>query len=312
MIEARAAVEFRAEGRRLSGVAIRYGDTASVFGQLERFEADAFSDLSDVRLDRQHDRRAILARTGAGLEMTDGPDALRFAAELPRTRDADDTLELVRKGVLRGASIEFLASTERLEDRVRVISGADLLAVSIVDNPAYRQSRVEARQAPRGGVRGGYSYGRVHVISNTGQLRKTRLKKGSLDFTIDEGRELTLNLGSSLDSTLGTRSSGTLEIVKRENGIDLSLTSLPETQAAADLAGLQAAGIALYARPRYTTDGVPDAFEDVPEPGNSDVLIREVSSALLLGFDLGVRGGENGYEAIERTGQGPRRRRFYA
>ena len=146
-LERRAAFELRAEpeGRRISGVAVRYGDTATLLFGKERFEAGAFPDLSNVRMDVQHDRGRIVTRTGAGLEMTDGPDALRFSAELPATREADDVLTNVRAGIYRGASIEFRAVRQRLVSGVRVISKAVLSAVSVVDNPAYKQSAIEAR-----------------------------------------------------------------------------------------------------------------------------------------------------------------------
>ena len=315
MLERRAVSEFRADARKLSGVAIRYGDTATIYGRLrERFEPGAFGDLSGTRLDVMHDRRRIIARVGAGLVLQDSAEALRFEAELPATREADDTLELVRRGVLRGASIEFLPISERLEDRTRVISAADLPAVSIVDDPAYKQSTVEARRRLGRVLRGGYDYRNVHVVSASGKLRKTRLKASSLDFALDDPeREISLNLGSSLDGTLGTRSSGTLKVTKRgTDGLDVQLDSLPDTQAARDLIGLNEAGIALYARPRYSLDGVPDAYVDVPEPGNPDVLIREVNQALLLGFDLTIRGRGNGYRPIELSAARSARRRFYA
>ena len=35
-----------------------------------------------------------------------------MTATLPKTRDADDVLELVRTGVLRGLSLEFAAQSE--------------------------------------------------------------------------------------------------------------------------------------------------------------------------------------------------------
>ena len=141
--ERRAAFELRAEpeGRTLSGIAIRYGDTATLpFGK-ERFEPGAFADLSDVRMDVQHVRSRIVARTGSGLVLTDSPDALRFSAELPDTREGNDTLELVRRGILRGASIEFRAVREQLVAGIRVIREALLSAVSVVDTGAYKPER---------------------------------------------------------------------------------------------------------------------------------------------------------------------------
>ena len=146
----RRYVELRAapEGRRLSGVAVRYGDVAALPWGKERFEAGAFADrMSDVRLTVQHDRGRPLARTGAGLTLDDNAERLALAAELPVTREADDTLTLVRAGVLRGLSIEFRAVVERMEGETRVISRATLGAISVVDEPAYPASEVEARRA---------------------------------------------------------------------------------------------------------------------------------------------------------------------
>ena len=88
-----------------------------------------------------------LPRTGAGLTMTDTAEALRFDADLPATRAADDVLELVRTGVLRGASIEFESTRERMEGDLRIIERATLKGVSIVDTPAYSDSEIEARMA---------------------------------------------------------------------------------------------------------------------------------------------------------------------
>ena len=83
----------------------------------------AFGSLAgaDVILNRQHDRNAPLARTGGGgLSLEDGPDVLGIRAELPPTREADDVLALVRSGVLRGLSVEFVSRSEHDEGGVRV------------------------------------------------------------------------------------------------------------------------------------------------------------------------------------------------
>ena len=140
--------ELRAEGeRQLSGVAITYNEIARLpFGK-ERFEVRAFGDLgaADVILNTMHDRRRPLARSGSGLTLTDTPQALEVRAELPNTREADDTLELVRSGVLRGLSIEFKATRERMISGVRSIQAARLTGIGVVDRAAYPQSSVEAR-----------------------------------------------------------------------------------------------------------------------------------------------------------------------
>ena len=145
----RRYVELRAddEGRRLSGVAVTYGDTATLpFGR-ERVERGAFAPIGDVILNAQHDRAAPLARTaGAGLELADSAERLAFSATLPETRAADDVLALVRTGVMRGASVEMRVTAERMEAGVRVIERASLTGIGIVDTPAYPASEVEARR----------------------------------------------------------------------------------------------------------------------------------------------------------------------
>ena len=140
--------EIRAEGRRLSGVALVYGDTARTpFGE-EVFEAGAFGDVAnlDVLLNVQHQRSRPLARTGGGgLVLTDTPEALTVTADLPNTREADDALALVEAGILRGLSIEFGARRERQEGRRRIVQTALLGGLALVDRPAYPASTVAAR-----------------------------------------------------------------------------------------------------------------------------------------------------------------------
>ena len=135
----------------LSGTAVSYTDTATIpsIGK-ERFLPGAFGPVEslDVILNRQHVRNSPLARTGGGgLVLTDGPEELRFEATMPDTEAARDTLTLVRQKVLRGASIEFRAVKERMQDGVRLIERALLKGISIVDSAAYPQSVIEARES---------------------------------------------------------------------------------------------------------------------------------------------------------------------
>lgn len=140
-------MQLRAEGRRLTGVVVRYGDVADLGAFRERIEPGAFPDLSDVMLNLQHDRTRPLARTdGGGMALTDGPEALTMTAELPATRDAEDALALVQSGVLRGLSIGFVPETMRDEgDDLYVIERGRLDHVALVDRPAYEASSVSAR-----------------------------------------------------------------------------------------------------------------------------------------------------------------------
>lgn len=142
--------EIRAAGERgLAGTAVPYETDAEMPWGRERIARGAFTPIGDVILNAMHDRQTPLARTGGGgLELTDTAAGLELHATLPRTRAADDVLELVRSGVLRGLSIEFRATSERftgpLQD-LRVIEKAELHGVGVVDTPAYPSALVEAR-----------------------------------------------------------------------------------------------------------------------------------------------------------------------
>lgn len=155
---AQFAIELRADGRRLEGPAMRYGETsaplADLGGRRERFEAGAFAaDLQSRRvrwLNYRHDVSRLLVWTGAGLEIRDDVDALNMAATLPGTPLADLVLREVREGEITGLSVEFHAESERDHNGLRIVERARLIGIGVVPNPAYRQSRIEARS--EGGI----------------------------------------------------------------------------------------------------------------------------------------------------------------
>lgn len=142
-----SAIEFREEGRGLAGIAVRYGDVAELPWGDERIAPGAFGDLAnaDILLNMQHRRDRPLCRTqGGGLELRDTAAELSLSATLPETRDGDDALALVRTRVLRGFSIEFEATSERQEGALRIIEGARLVGIGLVDKPAYTSAVVAA------------------------------------------------------------------------------------------------------------------------------------------------------------------------
>ena len=147
-----ASFEFRSSDGApgvLSGVAIRYGDRAEIApGLFERFEVGAFGPdvaKSTVVVNRQHSRSAPLGRAGGLLRLSDSADALRAELKLPATRDGEDVAELVKQGVLRGFSVEFRATRDRIEGGTRVVERAELRGLAVVDDPAYGSSVVALR-----------------------------------------------------------------------------------------------------------------------------------------------------------------------
>ena len=137
--ERRAGAEFRLRGRELAGRAMVYGEVAP--GLNERFEPGAFAPVPAVPLNLQHDARMTVLEAGA-YELRDTPEALLLRADLPEDSAA---LKLVRRGALKGLSVEFKAQRERRDSGLRVIEAAELLAVGVVDAPAYTSARVEVR-----------------------------------------------------------------------------------------------------------------------------------------------------------------------
>ena len=286
--------EVRAEddGRALVGTVLRYGEVATGAPWPERFEAGAFGAVADadVILDRQHTRRQPLARTGGGgLELLDGPDALRMRAELPRTTDAEDALTLVRAGVLRGLSVKFHALRESEQSGVRVIHSAILDSIGVVDRPAYSGSVAEVRRRGNG-LTGSFRYGESRTARDRGKVRKSRIRAGAFVRSVAERRrEIALQMGTDPGQILGSRLAGTLDLEDTAEALTFSIAELPKTTYTADLRAQLSAGILVGVRPLYRIpppDVVANAVVELPEPGNPGVFIEEVREATLYALSI--------------------------
>ena len=140
-----SGLELRAEGRRLSGVVMKYGDVSP--SHRERFEPGALRMADSLHLDLFHDpERAIAWAPGGGLVLANGRDALTMHAELPPIPAADRALAEIKAGRVDGLSCEFRAVRERQDAGIRVIEDAILFGIAIVKAPSYGGSRVEARR----------------------------------------------------------------------------------------------------------------------------------------------------------------------
>ena len=145
-----APLELRADGRGLSGVVMPYAAVAALPWGCERFEAGAFGDVSaiDCVLNVQHDRARPIARSqGGGLILDDSTTALTMRAELLDTRDGADAMLNVKGKILRGLSVEFMATRERMVGDLRIVEGAELRGIGLVDRPTYDMATVAARAA---------------------------------------------------------------------------------------------------------------------------------------------------------------------
>ena len=138
-----SGVELRAEGRRLTGPAMVYGDVSP--SHRERFESGAF-DLPDNRTRslnlRHHALETIVWSNGGGLDVADSRDQLQLVANVPDTPAGNVALRDVAAGLLNGFSIEFNALSERRDHAgLRVLEKANLNAFGLVKIPSLSSKR---------------------------------------------------------------------------------------------------------------------------------------------------------------------------
>lgn len=146
-------VEFRADGDALTGIVVRYGDRARIGRFTESFKPGAI-EFSDVTVNIQHDRRQLIARTDAGLDLDHSARQLRAVISLPDTSHGRDAGEMIKRGLLRGLSAEFTIPKggARWSGNHRTIHRAVLHGIGLVDKPAYPDSVLErAMGAPEPG-----------------------------------------------------------------------------------------------------------------------------------------------------------------
>lgn len=138
-------LRFDSSSRTIEGTAIRYGEVSTGLRFKERFESGSIN-FKEVILNVAHDRGRPLARfPDGGLTLHNSDKELRIEAILPNTTEANDTLELIEKKVIKGLSIEFIPTKERMDGVVRVIDRAALFGIAIVDQGAYESSQVKKR-----------------------------------------------------------------------------------------------------------------------------------------------------------------------
>ena len=298
-----------AEGRTLSGNVVVYREVSTGLPWREQIEPGAFQPLGDVRLNLQHQRTVLLARTGGGgLVLEDGPEALRMRAELPETTAASDTLALVRAGVLRGLSVEMHPRQEHQVNGVRSISKARLSGLSVVDSGAWDGARVEARAEVRAegdGLSGAFFYNEAQVISDRAAAalpeirargaRKQRVVPGAFRFALqDEGREIQLLLNRDYSRPLASRQAGSLELTDGPDALRFRVDQLPDTSYVRDFRAQRESGAAAFGLTSMfripPSDTVPGAVSYAPEAAaEGGAIVETVNEAVLTALAIVTR-----------------------
>ena len=344
MIEHRRGELRRLSGRRLAGRVMQYGSEAQIPGiGRERFAVFAFADYlrsgADTRLNLMHENDLVVATRRAGsLTLTDSPEALAMAAELPAGDAYDQVLDLVGDGLTNGLSVEFHALRERRHGGLRTIHAATLPALGIVDDPAYQTSGVELRRRGRG-LSGEFRYGRDRVRRDRGRRRKTRVRAGAFSWQLEEFqrvqdelsgtiaeaveagardalteaglREVQLLAGRSYDAPLGSLTTGTLRLEDTDEALRFEVDRLPDTSYAADLRAAMDARSAdygvdvLYSIP--PADVVPDAVSIEIEP-ETGVEVEAVNRGILQALAVVSRPPRGNSGTVEKRSITTRRR----
>ena len=286
-------LECRADGRNVTGAALVYGDVARIPAGRETFAPGAFGDVPalDVRLNVMRDLRRLIARTGGGgLLLTDSPERLAISAHLPATKEADDALEMLRLGLLRGLSVEFNPVRESQRADLRTIEQASLSAVGLVDVPAYPSSVPQVRQ-DREGLSGAFQYDRDAVIADSGRRRKQRVRPGAFAFALQRpDREINLILGSP-ERPLASKQAGTLQLEDGPDALRFRVDRLPQVSYALDFLGLLRAGSVVAGLVPFflvpPPDVVPDAEEE--EEAGSGIFRHIINAGLLTALAIMFR-----------------------
>ena len=146
----RAELRADMDSRTVTGVAVRYGDEAMVYGIKERIARGALTlPTGPTNLTLQHDR----GRPVAMVEWQDDEDAMRFRATFPPGARQDQTLGDMAAGLWRGASLEFIPKRQKPVEMgdnpvVEIVEAKLLNRLAIVDDGAYPQSKVARMPMP--------------------------------------------------------------------------------------------------------------------------------------------------------------------
>jgi len=282
-----AGVEYRDNGgRTITGPAVVYGDVARTRRGSERIQPGAFLGLTDpafpVNIQHRQEPSQRIGTVGDGLlTFADGPTALRADLAVPEGDIGTAAIDGVRSGRLTGWSTEFVPLIEATQNAVTTVQRALAVGLGLVDVPAYRGSLVVLN---RGGG-GRFYYGRDYTSRDRGRQRKERYVPGAFGRGLRENREVLLYLRETGNGAVASTRTGSLVLTDTDDYLEFTVEDFGSTEAARDFIALaEDDALEFGVRPLVQVPPYPDAFTDVPEPGNPDVLIREYRDVILNGL----------------------------
>ena len=277
----------------VSGAVLHYGAVAQTKRGRESVHPGAFLGLAEPNLpvNIQHRQQTAQRITnGQGLVFRDTPTALYAELALPDNAIGHAAADGVRDGSLTGWSSEFLPLIESSENGGISVFRALMVGLSVVDVPAYKSSLVVLN---RGGG-GRFYYDRPIVTKDRTRNRKESYRPKAFERGLAAGRDVVLYLRETGRGAVASRNAGSLLLLDNDEYLEFSVEDFPNTEAAADFIALaESDALDFGVRPLIQVPDYPDAFTDVPEVGNEDVLIRHFSDVILNGILITNSAGVN-------------------
>ena len=152
----------------------------------------------------------------------------------------------MRTKLLRGLSIEFKPTKERVDGATRVIEAARMRGVALVDIPAYPKSLVrccaslgEIRQQGPVGVQGEIDFGGEGAVISQQHRRRLIIEPGAVSAADD----VVLLRGYSYDQPLASSAAGSLRVTVDEDGLRFVASRLADTAIARETKTLMRSGL---------------------------------------------------------------------
>lgn len=165
----------------------------------------------------------------------------------------------------------------------------------MIERAVWPLADLEIRQ--RGGrgreIRGSFRYGSTATVRDRGRVRKERIMPRAFSFAVDDPkREISLLYGHSFNRPIATKLSGSLRLQDTAEALVFRALLPAESEQPTwvrDAVLALGAGLIGGISPGFSVpppETVPDAERLVPEEGNKDVQIREISEAVLAELSL--------------------------
>ena len=277
--------EFRSEGNTLAGVAITYNEVTKIGSTQERFEPGAFGEIpKDIILTEMHNREKPVSK----VQLIDSTERLEVRANLNPDFDAR-VIHRVKTGLYTGFSVEFIPVKERIESQCRVVESARLCGLSLVDRPAYANSRVELRASSFNS--------KIPYATKLGcaccdgadyvELSSASFNLDELIEQVKQGKRDVLAVRNNYSKPVASLRRGSMQLTETANGINVVIPRLPDSQTARDMVE-ESATVDIVARPYFVETAESESFveDDVKK-----IVNARLRSIDLVTSDIGETSG---------------------